>query len=100
MTDQAQAYEVAADTWLDGFGPHDAPGGQVAHRIVRGTHVMLGPHDDGLAARYGGWGNLRPATGHHGTNDGRGAAVSARPAPPRAMWVHGAADRVVALWEA
>lgn len=40
---------------------------------MRGTHVVLGPHDDALAARYGGWGNLVEATGHGGTADGRRA---------------------------
>lgn len=100
MTGQAQGYEVATDTWLDGIEPHDALGGQVAHRIVRGTHVVLGPQDDALAARYGGWGNLRLATRHHGTSDGRGAVAAARPAPAGAIRVHSEGGRVDALWEA
>jgi hypothetical protein len=76
------------------------PGGQVPHRVVRGTHVVLHPQDGALAARYGGWQNLRPASGHHGTSDGRGAVAAARPAPPRAVRVRGDSGRVVALWEA
>jgi hypothetical protein len=99
-TAMTQPYEVIADTWLDGTKPWQHLNGQVPQRVIAGTHVVLHPGDDATAMRYGGWGNLRPASGQHGTSDGRGVAAAARPAPPRAMRVHGEGGRVAALWEA
>jgi hypothetical protein len=95
-----RAWRVVADVWLDGTEPWHRANGVVAQKVIAGTIVHIRDGDDAHVARFGGWGNLRPATGHHGTSDGRGAVAAARPAPARAVRVHGDGGRVVALWEA